>query len=301
MIKRFKYHIVLHIIICIWGFTAILGVFIDANAFVLVWFRVLIAFVFLFLFLFITKKNWLIKNRRQTLKTLGVGVLVALHWLTFYLGIKASSASLLIICMSTATIHVAWLEPLVMKRRFLPSEFYLGLIIIGGIVLITYKGTPEINYLGVGYGLVSALLAAFFGTFNAKLIHEVSASLITLYEMFSATIVMTLILFFMGELTLDKMAISSSDLWYLLFLGVVCTSVAFLVTVEITRFLGAYTVALSINMEPIYTLGLAIVLLKEHLGLTVSFYIGALVIVSAVFINAFLKVYQSKQFKKTFI
>lgn len=298
MWEKFKYHIVLHLVIFVWGFTAILGVFIDADAFVLVWYRVVIAFVSLFIFLLLFKKKWRIRDRSQLLKVLGVGVLVAMHWLTFYLSIKASTASMAIICLSTTTLHVAWLEPLIMRRKFLRSEFILGLIIIVGVVLITNQGSAEQNTLGLIYGLIAALFAALFATFNAKLIHEVSAAKITLYEMLSASITMTVVLAFMGELDWSHLTISTKDLWLLLFLGVVCTSIAFLVTVEITKFLGAFTVTLSINMEPIYTLGLAAWLLHEHRELNLIFYAGALLIVAAVFMNVVIKRYQSKQLKK---
>lgn len=289
MYKHLKYQVVLHLIIFIWGFTAILGVYIQTDAFVLVWYRVLIAFISLFLFLLIFRKKYWITSKKELLSVLGVGVLVALHWLTFYLSIKVSTASLAIICLSTTTIHVAWLEPIIMKRKPIKSEIVLGLIIIGGIFLTTQHQTSSQQLLGIIYGLIAALFAALFATFNAKLIHTVSASKITLYEMFSATIVMTIILAFFGDLTLQKLQISTSDFLLLLFLGVVCTSIAFLVTVEITRFLGAFTVTLSINMEPIYTLILAAALLHEYQELSFTFYLGATIIVSAVFGNALIK------------
>ena len=88
MTQRLKYQFVLHIIIFIWGFTAILGKLIEADAFILVWYRVLIAFISLFLFLLLLKRKWRIINRKEVFQTFGVGVLVALHWLTFYLSIK---------------------------------------------------------------------------------------------------------------------------------------------------------------------------------------------------------------------
>lgn len=298
MTQRLKYQFVLHIIIFIWGFTAILGKLIEADAFILVWYRVLIAFISLFLFLLLLKRKWRIINKKEIFQTLGVGVLVALHWLTFYLSIKVSTASLSIICLATTTIHVAWLEPIVMKRRALKSEFIISVIIIGGIVLITNQGSQEGLALGITFGLIAALFAALFSVFNAKLIQTVSASKITLYEMFSATITMTLFLFFSGELTLENLTISTNDLYLLLFLGVVCTSIAFLITVEIQKLLGAFTVTLSINMEPIYTLGLAALLLNEHEKISPYFYPGASVIVLAVFGNAILKLHQSKLLRK---
>lgn len=298
MKSRLYYQFILHIIIFIWGFTAILGKFIEANAFVLVWYRVVIAFVSLILVLAILRKPLRIRSKRLQLQVLGVGNIVALHWLFFYLSIKESTASLAIICLATTTLHVAWLEPIVMKRKVLLAEWILGITIVLGIFLITQGENEGTNWLGIVYGLIAALMAAFFGTFNAYLVNKTDAAKITLYEMLSATVVMTIILGAFGDLTTNNLSISLNDFLLLLFLGIVCTSVAFLVTVYITKFLGAFTVSLSINMEPIYTLGLAAWLLQEHKALTLQFYLGALIIVGAVFANALLKRYQSKQFKK---
>lgn len=296
--NNLKYQVVLHLIIFIWGFTAILGKLIDADAFVLVWYRVVIAFISLFFFLIFLKRDLRFKDKRALLKVLGVGILVALHWLFFYLAIKVSTASLAIICLSTATIHVAWLEPLVMKRKPLKSEFVLGLIIVLGIVLITGKVKGEGVFYGVIFGLVAALLAALFSTFNAKLIHTLSASKITLYEMLSASVIMTIVLAIIGDLNIETLTLTTNDLLLLLFLGVICTSIAFLVTVEITKYLGAFTVTLSINMEPIYTLGLAIWLLQEHQELNSYFYIGSAIIVGSVFGNAIVKKRIAKRIRK---
>jgi drug/metabolite transporter (DMT)-like permease len=298
MDKRLKYQLTLHIIIFIWGFTAILGKLIETNAFVLVWYRVLIAAVSLWTILFLLKRDRKIISKKDRWRTIGVGAIVAMHWLTFYLSIKYSTASLTIICLATTTVHVAWLEPLVMKRRFLWSEMIIGLFIMGGIYLIANEGTQDGLGIGLTLGLIAAVLAALFSVFNQKLVQTVSASKITLYEMFSATLVMTLFLGFTDRLNVDELSITMKDLILLLFLGIICTSIAFLVTVEIQKLLGAFTVTLSINMEPIYTLGLAAWILNEHNKISASFYIGAAIIVFAVFGNAFLKRYQSKRLKK---
>jgi drug/metabolite transporter (DMT)-like permease len=298
MNKRLKYQVTLHLIIFIWGFTAILGKLIEADAFILVWYRVLIAAVSLWLLLFLLKRNRKIDNPKDSWRTIGVGAIVALHWLTFFLSIKYSTASLTIICLATTTIHVAWLEPLVMKRAFLWSELTLGVLIIGGIYLIANQGTQEGLVIGMSLGLLSALLAALFSVFNQKLVQTVSPSKITLYEMFSAAALMTFFLIFTERFSFDRLNISLSDTLLLLFLGVVCTSIAFLITIEIQKLLGAFTVTLSINMEPIYTLGLAALILNEHQELNYTFYIGASVIVFAVFGNAFLKRYQTRKRRK---
>ncbi|MCC5924640.1 MAG: DMT family transporter [Crocinitomicaceae bacterium] len=293
-----KHHVVLHVIIFIWGFTAILGKLISVEAFALVWYRVIIAFVSLFAFLLVLKKKWRITSLKNSYYILGIGVIVALHWLFFYLAIKVSTASLAIICLSTATLHVAWLEPIILKRKVLYSEFLLGIIIVTDILLITAQSTETSDLLGIFYGLIAALMAAMFSTFNAKMVQEETASSITLYEMFSATLVMTALLILFGDFNAKVLTINWQDFWLLMFLGVICTSVAFLVTVEITKFLGAFTVSLSINMEPIYTLGLAAVILQEHRELNWQFYVGATIIVLAVFVNAFIKQKRKRKLKK---
>lgn len=299
MDKRLKYQLTLHVIIFIWGFTAILGKLIETDAFVLVWYRVLIAAVSLWLLLFFLNKDRKIVSAKDKWRTIGVGAIVALHWLTFYLSIKYSTASLTIICLATTTVHVAWLEPLVMKRRFLWSELLIGLVIIGGIYLIANEGTQEGLHLGLSLGLLAAILAALFSVFNQRIVQTVSATKITLYEMFSATAIMTLFLVFTDRLNIASLSLSVNDILLLMFLGIICTSVAFLITVEVQKLLGAFTVTLSINMEPIYTLGLAAWILNEHQKLSPSFYYGASIIVFAVFGNAFLKRYQTKRLKKT--
>lgn len=298
MDKRFKYQVTLHVIIFIWGFTAILGKLIQADAFVLVWYRVLIAAVSLWILLFFLNKDRKIINTKDKWRTIGVGAIVALHWLTFFLSIKYSTASLTIICLATTTVHVAWLEPLVMKRRFLWSELTIGVLIIGGIYLIAHEGTQDGLHIGLSLGLVSAVFAALFSVFNQRIVQTVSATKITLYEMFSATLVMSVFLIFTGRFNIESLSLSINDILLLIFLGVVCTSIAFLITVEIQKLLGAFTVTLSINMEPIYTLGLAAWILNEHQKLSPSFYYGASIIVLAVFGNAFIKRYQTKRLKK---
>lgn len=240
------------------------------------------------------KRKLIIPDKKVALQTLGVGVLVALHWLTFYISIKESTASLAIICLATATIHVSWLEPLVMKRKFRSTELILGFIIISGILLITSDSNSAGQTSGIVYGLISAVFAALFSTFNGYLIGKTKASTITLYEMFSASILLTIFLLISGGFTHPPNTggifdVDQSDVLWLFFLGVICTSIAFLVTVEITKYLGAFTVTLSINMEPIYTLIIAAISLNENEKVGDYFYYGAALIVGAVFLNGMYK------------
>ena len=276
-----------------WGFTGILGKLIALDAFIIVWHRVLIAFIALGLFLLFTKKSIRISNWQSGLKLIGVGIIVTLHWITFYKSIQLSTASLGILCLSTTTLHVTWLEPFVMKRPFQVSEFLLGFIVIFGIYFVSSDFQPH-EYAALGYGLISALCAALFSVFNAKLAQEIPTPTITLYEMGTGFIFLSIILLFQGRLTSDLFIMTTSDFLWLLFLGILCTSFAFLITIEIVKVLGAFTVSLSINLEPIYTILLAIFILQEHTLLNNRFYIGATLIILVVIANGWMKNYQRR-------
>lgn len=288
MFGKFQYHILLHVIILMWGFTGILGKIISLDPLPIVWYRVLIAIVSLGLILPLLKRSLKLNSFREFLFLSVVGIVVALHWVTFYMAIDLSTASLGILCLSTTTIHVAWLEPIVMGRKFSWIELALGLIVIYGIYFVSADFNAQ-DYEALAYGLTSALLAAIFSVLNGKLAMDMAPSKITFYEMLVGGIFLTILLAFRGELNPELFDLSTKDVLWLLFLGLLCTSFAFLVTVELVKRLGAFTVSLSINMEPVYTIILAIVLLGENKIVGTQFYIGSTIIVVVVIANALLK------------
>ena len=288
MLKKFQYHILLHIIILIWGFTGILGKIISLDPLPIVWYRVLIAVVSLGLILPLLKRSLKLHSFREFLTLALIGIVVALHWVTFYISIDLSTASLGILCLSTTTIHVAWLEPIIMGKKFSWIELAFGLIVIYGIYFVSADFNAK-DYEALAYGLISALLAAIFSVLNGKLARTIAPSKITFYEMLTGGVFLTAVLIFRGEMTHELFDISIKDILWLLFLGLLCTSFAFLVTVELIKRLGAFTVSLSVNMEPVYTIILAIVLLGENKIVGTQFYIGSTIIVAVVIANALLK------------
>lgn len=278
-----------------WGFTGILGKLIHLDAFVIVWHRVLIAFVALGIGLVYLKKSFKINSTTNLWKVFGVGVIVALHWMTFYKSIQLSTASLGILCLSTTTIHVTWLEPLIMKRKFSWIEFSLGLLVIYGIYFVSSDFKAD-DFEALAYGLTSALCAALFSVFNARLAQDIPSSTITFYELLIGFIFMSVVLLFTGDLNEDLFSMTMSDFLWLVFLGILCTSFAFLATIEVVKRLGAFTVSLSINLEPVYTILLAIVILNENELLGSHFYIGSGIIVIVVIANALIK-YQLSRYE----
>jgi drug/metabolite transporter (DMT)-like permease len=297
MFSKYKYHILLHLIIFMWGFTGILGKLIHLDALLIVWHRVLIAFIALWIALRFMKKSLKIPKPKDLIAIAGVGVIVAIHWLTFYKSIQLSTASLGILCLSTTTLHVTWLEPLIMKRKFSWIEFLLGLIVIYGIYFVSSDFNPN-DYEALAYGLVSALCAALFSVFNAKLAQDIPSSKITFYELVVGLIFMSGVLLLNGKMDANLFTMTLSDFLWLLFLGILCTSFAFLATIEVVKRLGAFTVSLSINMEPVYTILLAIVILNENEVLGSQFYIGSIIIVMVVIANALIKYYMKNKSEK---
>lgn len=288
MFGKFQYHILLHLIILMWGFTGILGKIISLDPIPIVWYRVLIAVVSLGIVLPILKRSLKLNSLREFMSLAFVGVIVALHWVTFYMSIDLSTASLGILCLSTTTVHVTWLEPLITGRKFSWLELFFGVIVIYGIYFVSSDFNPQ-QYEALAYGLFSALMAALFSVMNGKLAQTMPPSKITFYEMVVGGVFLTVLLIAQGEMNAELFILTTSDVLWLLFLGLLCTSFAFLVTVELVKRLGAFTVSLSINMEPVYTILLAIVILDENEIVGTQFYIGAGIIVAVVLANAFIK------------
>jgi drug/metabolite transporter (DMT)-like permease len=277
-----------------WGFTGILGKLIHLDALLIVWHRLWIAALALGIYTLV-KKRMSIPRGQTLVWTIIVGLVVAIHWLTFYTSIQLSTASLGILCLSTTTLHVTWLEPLIMGKRFSWIEFTMGLLVIGGIYFVAHDFKGE-ELKALGFGLISALCAGIFSVANGKLAQQTDTASLSFTELSTGFVALSLFFIYQGKMSLQLFKMASSDFYWLLFLGILCTSFAFLATIEIVKRLGAFSVSLSINLEPIYTIILAIVLLKEHKILQTSFYWGAAMILTVVLANG---IWKHKQRKRT--
>lgn len=289
MFHNIKYHLLMHLIIFTWGFTGILGKLIELEFYQIVFFRVFIAGTSLLLFLLAAGKKIRIRKQKDVLKVVGVGVLVVAHWLTFFKAIQVSTVSLGVLCLSTTTLHVTWLEPIVMKRKFSWMELFLGILVIFGIAFVA-GSVDASQHEGIFWGLLSALLAAFFSIFNLRLKRDgIPSSSITVYEMLAGFVMIGIWLFSIGKMNAQLFEMQWSDFYWLLFLGIVCTSMAFMLMIEVTNKIGAFSSSLSINLEPVYTIVLAIFIFQENTELSGNFYLGAAFIVFIVFLNPILK------------
>ena len=277
--------LVLHLTVFVWGFTGILGALISVNATQLVWYRVLIAFISLYLYFKIRGIN-LRLSWNAFLKLFFTGAIVGAHWILFFQSIKSSTVSVTLVCLSSLTLFTAVLEPLLKRQKISRLEIVTGLAIISGIYLIFEF---ESKYtLGIILGLLSALCASIFSIINSKQIQNRDASIISFYELIGAWVWITVYMIttngFNGGLDL-----SASDLIYLLVLGTICTSVAYVAGVAVMKSLSAFRVALITNLEPVYGIILAHIFLGKKEQMTPGFYVGALIILTSVFLYPFVK------------
>jgi drug/metabolite transporter (DMT)-like permease len=284
-----KSHLNLHLIVFIWGFTAILGELISIREASLVWFRMLFATLFLLVFLLITKKS-LILPIKTVLKLVFVGCLIAIHWIFFFTAINVSNVSITLAMFSMGSFFGAILEPLFYNRKMLWYEVLFGLIIMCGLFIIMQV---EVRYLeGIGYALFSVFMGVLFTLFNGKLIQQHDSSVITVYEFFSGFILVSIYLLFTGKFTWAFFDVSGKDWILILLLASVCTAYAFTASVHVMRNLSPYTVMLTTNLEPVYGILLAYFLIGESEHMSTSFYVGAAIILVTVILNGVIKTRQ---------
>ena len=272
----------LHIAVLLFGATAILGDLIQLSAYMIVWWRVLITCISLF---FLTN---IIKSLRQVpLKTalqyMGIGIIVSLHWLAFYGSIKLANASIGVICMATTSLFTSFLEPLIMRQQIKWLEIIIGLLVIPGMVLVV-NSTDISMQMGILVGLISAFLAALFATLNKKMIGKVDEMSITFLELGSAWLFLSILLPLYLWQQPDTLILPNRTDWvYLIILALACTTLAYVLSLRALRYLSAFAANLTVNLEPVYGIILAVILLNENQDLNTGFYLGAAVIILAVF------------------
>lgn len=279
--------LILHITVIIWGFTGILGALISISAIQLVWYRVLIAFLSLFIYFRIIRKSVTV-NKITFLKFIFTGGLVGLHWILFFQSIKLANVSVTLVCLSSLTLFTALMEPLFTRQKIQVLDIFIGTLIILGIYLIFKFETQYLS--GIILGLSAAFCGSLFTIINGRLIRNNSATIISFYEMFGAWIwISAFMLLMSNQYTTEEFLLSPADLGYLLILGTVCTSAAYVAGVMVMKELSAFRVALITNLEPVYGIVLAWVFFKKEEEMSLGFYLGALIVLGAVFLYPILK------------
>ncbi|MDR1201211.1 MAG: DMT family transporter [Tannerellaceae bacterium] len=280
----------LHLSILLAGFTGIFGKIITLNEGLLVWYRMMLAAVVMAVILLLRhsspspnlQKRGLIRTILSVsslggwsgrLKLFGVGSLLALHWVFFFGSIKASNVSIGVICFSLTGFFTAILEPLISHRRISFRELAFSLIALAGIGLIFHF---DVQYRkGILLGIASSLLAALFTITNKQTGSKYASSVMVFYEMLGGFLLLTLLIpLYLHFFPVETILPDTQDFIYLLIFVVCCTVLLYLLQIDVLKQISAFTVNLSYNLEPVYSIIIAMFFLGEAKELTFSFYIG---------------------------
>lgn len=287
-----KHYLLLHIIVFIWGFSPILGRYITANTWQLVWFRILITIAAMSAYLLVTKHDFRI-TRRNFFELSGIGIIIMIHWLAFYGAIKVSNVSVTMVAFSTGTLFSSVIEPLLFKRRVRMYEVVIGFIIIAAIAMIFSIETQY--WLGIVLGIGAAFTSSLFGVFNSLMAQKLRPGIISFYELTAAFTGLTIFIavnpgFTDSFFTLDRPSVTG-----LLLLSLVCTVFPFIASVNLSKYISPYTIVLTVNLETVYGIIWAILFFNENQEVTPGFYVGVCIILAAIFLNSYLKKLSEKR------
>lgn len=286
MDSRAKNILLMHFVILIFGFTGILGKLITIEAIPLVFWRTLIGGGAIYVWLKMRRKVSK-KSAADVMKMGGIGLLVAIHWITFFASIKISNVSVTLTMLATSPMFIGFLEPLIFKRKIDWKELTVaGVVLIGVGTIFSFDTT---YHEGMILGIISAFFASLFATFNGVLIKTHDASNISLVELLSASAAIFILLFFTGEVNGDLFVLSGQDWFWITILALVATSFAFIAFTSVMKVLTPFTTSVAINLEPIYSIILAVIIFGDEEIMGTRFYIGASIIICAVMLNTILK------------
>ena len=276
----------LHLIVFLWGFTAILGKLIHVNAQILVFYRMLFAAFFLFVFIRFVKRESLRVSRKLLIQLSIIGGFMAFHWLFFFHSIKVSNVSIALSCLSLSTLFAAILEPIIFKRKIDISEVIMGIVIVICMGMI-FK--TEFHYKeGIFFGILTALFGTIFSVFNGKIYGKTSSGNIIFYEIFAGFLILSVFYLFTGQIT-QLNEISYRDLSLILLLASVFTAFPMLESIKLMKYISPFTLILTVNLEPVYGIILAFFIFGDSEQMSPVFYIASLIMILAIVANGVIK------------
>ena len=285
----------LHMIVFLWGFTAILGKLIESNAQALTFYRMLFAAIFLFIFIRFVKKESIKVSKKLFIQLSAIGGFMAFHWLCFFYSIKVSNVSIALSCLSLSTLFASILEPIIFKRKVDISEVVMGVVIVICMGLI-FK--TEFQYKeGIFYGILTALFGTIFSVFNGKIFGKTSSGNIIFYEIFSGFLILTAFLLLSGQI-FQINEISTRDLTLVILLASVFTAFPMLESVNLMKYISPFTLILTVNLEPVYGIFLAFFIFGESEQMSPIFYGASLIMILAIIVNGILKSRKNAAAKK---
>ncbi|MDQ1163501.1 drug/metabolite transporter (DMT)-like permease [Chryseobacterium sp. SORGH_AS 447] len=281
----------LHLIVFLWGFTAILGKLIHANAEILVFYRMLFAAVCLFVYIRVFRKDSIKVSKKVFFQLAAIGFTMALHWYCFFHSIKISNVSIALSCLSLSTLFASILEPVIFKRKIDISEVIMGVVIVACILLI-FK--TEFQYKeGIFYGVLCAVFGTIFSVFNGKMFGKTSSGNIIFYEIFSGWFILMLFYLFSGQI-FEINEISYRDIALIGLLASVFTAFPMLESVNLMKYISPFTLILTVNLEPVYGIILAFFIFGESEHMSPVFYIASGVMILAIIVNGLIKAKKQK-------
>jgi drug/metabolite transporter (DMT)-like permease len=281
-----KAYFQMHLAILLWGFTGILGKAIGLSEGMIVWYRMIISAIGLLPVLLSSKPA--LPTGKDLLNISITGLIVALHWVFFYASIKASNVSIALSCFSSVSLFTAILEPLSRRQRPKMAEILLGIMVMVGLYIIF--SVQQLYFTGILLAVISALLGATFTILNKTLTSRFEPSVITFYELISGFVLLTALLPVYFHFSNTGFEIpSGTDVIYLILLGLVCTSFAFTLSLKALKKLDAFTLNLSVNLEPLYSIVLAVIFFNETTIKNSGFILGTLIILGSVVLHSWYK------------
>lgn len=281
----------LHLIVFLWGFTAILGKLIHANAEILVFYRMLFAAICLFVYIRVFKKDSIKVSKKVFFQLAAIGFSMAIHWYCFFYSIKISNVSIALSCLSLSTLFASILEPLIFKRKIDVSEVVMGVVIVACILLI-FK--TEFQYKeGIFYGVLCAIFGTIFSVFNGKMFGKTSSGNIIFYEIFSGWFILLIFYLFSGQI-FSINEISYRDIALIGLLASIFTAFPMLESVNLMKYISPFTLILTVNLEPVYGIILAFFIFGESEHMSPIFYIASGVMILAIIANGLIKAKKQK-------
>lgn len=285
----------LHFIVFLWGFSAILGKLVSIPAAEMVWYRSILATIGMGAVIYFTKGSFKV-SRPDLVRLFGIGGVVALHWIAFFGSARVSNVSVSLVGFATNSLWAALLEPWFNRTRIKKYELLLGLIVIAGLYIIF---SFDFQYkLGLMLGILAGFTSALFSVFNSKMVRRVSARSITFYEMigvFAATGLFLPLFQLSGADIQWPLLPTAMDLLYIAILAGACSVYAYTVAVELMKRISVFMIQLTLNLEPVYGIIMAVIIFGQQEKMNLNFYIGTLVILSAVITYPMVK----KRFDRT--
>lgn len=270
----------MHIAVFLWGFTGVLGRAISLQEYPLVWYRTLIT-ALIFIVILFYRKEFIRISAKELLRFMGIGTIIAIHWVAFYGSIKYANASIALTCLATAGIFTALFEPLFFKSKFNFREMIIGFVALVGMYSIYHF---EVKYaFGIMLGVFASVLSSVFTILNKKIVNHYPSRLVAFYEIGSGFLFLTLLLplylYFQPEVSFMP---SDMDWLWLWVLSLCCTVWGQSLALSALKKLSSFTTVLMVNLEPVYGIVLAMIIYHENKDLGLGFYLGIILIASSV-------------------